>query len=326
MQTDKIRCKMCCLHFASVSDFIKEERKITMERISEILAEICENYPKELAKELKKLSNKLLSYAYCPCSEKEYARMEPFAQNAELAEIVFNILKECTPESLKATYELRDYWYCIALISHWGDDEAVKYLSDTTDALIAAKSGDTDLMKRNFEHIKKPIYSEISQKLDDYFKKLYDECPVFDFIKEVGLTIPEDWAGFTIGFNLQNYEDFQSYNDLTDKERLSRYTLKVDFGTPYGDGEFFKLDFQDMKNHIRLHTNNIDNFTPRLIEGGTTLCEIETATDIMKLKETVAKIEEVLDIKLYHCEVFVPRGVKSKKILSDWIKKHIMSE
>lgn len=299
-----------------------------MECISNVLVELCENYPKDLAKELKKLSNKLKSFSYCPCSEKEFARMESFSQNSELSQIVLNVLKEHTPDFKDSLFfnDSVSYWYCIALISQWGDEEAAKYLSDTTDVLISAKSGDIDLMKRNFEFIKKPIYNTIFQKLDDYFKKLCDECPVFDFVKEIGLTIPEDLEGWSMGFNLQNYEDFQFANDLTEKQRRSRYKLTVDFQTPCGDGEFFKLHFQDMDNYIRLRTSNVDDFCPRLIEASETICEIETANDITKLKETISKIEEVLGIKLYYCEVFVPRGIKSKKILTDWIKNNILSE
>lgn len=296
-----------------------------MERIHKILLETCDNYPDELAKDIKKLSKKLESFAHCPCTDKEYARMQPFAQNPELAKIVLDILKVYTPDPQEKYYfDSTNYWYCVALISLWGDEEAVKYLSDTTDTFIAAKSGETDLMQRNFSYINNPIYSDISQKLEDYYKKLFDECPVFDFIKKVGMTVPKgDWS---VGFNLQNFEGFEFYNSLTDEEHLSRYTLKVDFSTPYGNGEFFNLNFSDMDNYIRLHTDNVEDFTPRLIKASSTLCEIPFANDIMKLKETVAKIEEVLGIKLYHCEVFVPRGVKSKKILADWIKNNILSE
>lgn len=294
-----------------------------MKYIYDILSEKAENQPKALAKELNKLAGKLNTFSFCPTKEKEYARMKPFSTNPELLDIVLEVLSNNKPEDNSSlSFDTVGYWYCVALVSYSGEKKAEAFLSELTDELIAKKSSDISLMRRNMEMISVEIeYADIQTKIDEYFRKLCEESPVYAFANEIGMTLPEgDW-NFT--FRIGNFDDNKFDSELTQKELEERYVLTVEFFYPKGDGTCCNLNFQNRSNDVHMH--NINNFSSdaTIYNGSNAVCRIESANDLMRLKETIASIEKAINIQFnkdfdYN---YFSKGVKSKKILQDWLKK-----
>lgn len=263
-----------------------------MENIGVLIIERSDNYPSHIKTQLEKFAKKLQSFCYCPVSDKEYARMESFATQKDLVELVFEILKDYhVPDSddYGTIFDKVGYWYCIALLSLSDNKNILKFLENLTENLIARKHRDTTLLKRNFQYYANcPNLEGMYRKIKLYFQELNDISPVYELMKLIGMTVPEE-VPWRFSFTLTNYVDFKFEKDMSDQEKEQRFDLRVEFHSPYGDGECYKIHFKNYTNLIRTgYVTNNDTSGEIYFPGREV--HLPSAPSVMNLKKLLQKL------------------------------------
>lgn len=103
-----------------------------------------------------KLCKKLSSFSHAPVTLKEYQRMEPFAKDPEIVDVVINSLSKIlypftgNPNEIGS---LSGYFYCIALISQseYKRNVIISLLKDIVNYIKKNDSESLFVMKRNMD-------------------------------------------------------------------------------------------------------------------------------------------------------------------------------
>lgn len=274
--------------------------------------------------------------------DKHAEKIKPFADNKVLVDYVCDMIEGFEVPASEVTQSMA---YSMLLLAYAGTDRAVGILKklcrqaidedyygmclNLSFALRAAKTQRTE-----------PLYKKISQFLQDDFQKAVAKSQYFKFADEIGLDVSaiaksmnngDQSIGSSYSFELSTVEGvlFEAHADDEDKKRW--YVLSVRI---HGPGAYHDFDIDILSNHQDPRSYSVlwnSPYEPYSYSQRTymefnldgKLIEIPDGCDLMRLKQTIAYIEQLMGVKFIRKPVSThfSRNIKNRPKLTAWLMK-----
>ncbi len=274
--------------------------------------------------------------------DKHADKIKPFAENKAVVDYVCDMIDSFEVPASEVTQSMA---YSMLLLAYSQTDRALKILES-----LCRQAIDEDYfgmcLNLNFAlRVAKTEKTErlckiMRQFLEDDYRKAFDKSRYFKFAEEVGLDVSaiaermksgDRDVSSSYSFDLTTVEDvrFEIHADEQDKKRWYVLCVRIN-----GPGAYHDLDIDILSNHQDSRSYSVlwnspyepysySKYEYMELNLNGKLTEVPNGCDLLHLKETIAYIEQLMDVKFIRkpvCTRF-SQSIKNRRKLTEWLTK-----
>lgn len=277
------------------------------------------NLSKPEQKEILKFSKRLESYIHVPSNIKEIERMNSFASNTFVVNLIYLELIDYTyPKEGKYPFDKISYWYCICLLMLSNQEDAKKFVLDLGHNFLETQHLDLWQFRRILECTQNPEYKLLTKQIENYFLSKQNELESYKWAKEIDLKLPKDnnWALF---FEISTDGRFRFGKDLTDREKENRLRITTSV-YPLKGKECWEIELKNWNNTISAWWPVISKNELKL-EKKRKKYILKTEPSLRNLKTVIEEIEETLNVT-FNRTIYSKKfkgEIKNKNAVQKWL-------